>query len=206
MTDIYEAEDTSSIRLIVRDEEGFERIVFAEVLIPDVPNTYGDFHTKASVREFAYGFMMNGFGIDLDHNNDDVSDSVFVIESFVARANDPEFQEGAWVIGIHVADDAIWEKVLSGELNGFSYEADVFRKTAELEVPVRRFAEGVTQPDPIDGHQHEFAVMLSDDERPLIGGTSVVNGHSHTISKHTTTDSAFEHTHIFNYSTPYGDS
>ena len=194
----------TEVKFIAKDEDGFERIVFAEVLIPDVPNTHGDYHTKASVRDFAYGFMLNGFGIDLNHNNNDVSSSVSVIESFIARKGDPDFQEGSWVVGLHVADDYIWEQILSGELNGYSYEATVYRKQAVMDVPVRAYASGVTEPDPFDGHTHEFVVMLDDEERPIIGGTSETQGHSHTISTHTYTDKSFEHSHIFNYSTSYG--
>ena len=67
------------------DADGFERIVFGEVLIPDTPNVFGDFHTRQSVREFAYGFMLNGFGINHEHDNPDISDEVSIVETLIAR-------------------------------------------------------------------------------------------------------------------------
>jgi hypothetical protein len=203
---IERSDKEPSIRMIRKDEEGFERIVFAEVLLPDVDNTHGDFHTEASVREFAYGFMLNGFGYNLEHIEDyDLEGKVHLIESFIAREGDKDFIAGAWVVGLYVEDDALWDMVLAGEVNGFSYEAMVYRQPVDMEVPIRRFAQGETQPDPFDGHTHTFAVVLDDNERPILGGTSESNGHTHTISRHTYTDESFEHTHIFNYTRAYGD-
>lgn len=194
--------------IVVKDENGFERVAFAEVIIPDSLNVYGDFHTKESVKEFAYGFMMGGFGIDVDHDEVDVSgDKIQVVESFIARPNDPDFIEGSWVVGILVKDDDLWDKILNGEINGFSYQA-IVRRLADVEVvvPIDKVRYGNTQPDPMDGHYHSFVVVLDDNERPVSGGTSVVNGHSHNISQHTFTDKAHEHVHIYNYVQAIGEN
>ncbi len=194
-----EADEEEGIRFIVRDEKGYERIVFAEVLIPDSLNVYGDFHTRRSVQEFAYGFMMNGFGIDVEHDNNDVSSSVYVIESFIAREGDRDFIPGSWVVGLHIANDEVWQKVVNGELNGFSYEALVRGLKVYLTAPDERIKYGLTQPDLVDGHVHQFYVVLDDNDRPVLGGTLVTNGHSHTISSHTFTDSSFSHLHLYSY-------
>lgn len=196
-------EDRELVRLLRKDSNDFERIVFAEVLIPDVPDTYGDIHTKEAIREFAYKYMVSGFSIDVGHDNIDVSEGVHIIESFIARDGDSMFTHGSWVVALYVSDDNVWEKVLDGEINGFSYEALVTRSTFTAEVPLRVYEEGVTQPDPFDGHTHDFYVLLNSEEGILLGGTSVVNGHQHTISRHTRTDNSFEHAHVFNYSKPY---
>jgi len=185
-------------KLIQKDEDGYERIVFAELLIPDTPNTYGDFHTKESVREFAYGFMINGFDIDTDHDNVDVSDRVKIIESFIARVGDPDFIEGSWVVGMHIGDDDIWQMVLDGDINGYSYEALVKFFDIDLLVPDNNTVYGVTEPDIGDGHVHNFFVLINNEGRVLAGGTTESMGHSHTISTHTFTDSELGHSHIFN--------
>jgi len=185
--------------VIKKDDEGFERIVFAEVIIPDTPNVYGDFHTRQSVREFAYGFMAAGYGIDIDHDNDDISGKVYVIESFIVRTGDPDFIEGSWVVGMHIPDDEIWQGVLDGHINGYSYEAFVQIMYTNMEVPDDKNRIGTTQPDKFDGHTHEYFVLLDEDGRPILGGTSITNGHSHSISQHTFTDTAFEHSHIYNF-------
>jgi hypothetical protein len=186
--------------------EGFERVAFAEVLIPNTLNVYGDFHTKESIRQFAYGFMINGFGIDLQHDNVDVSEKVRIVESFVARDGDPTFVPGAWVVGIHVLDDDIWNDILSGELNGFSYEAVVSVLPVEINVPDVQEAAGETYPDPTDGHTHQFYVRLDGDGRVISGGTTAERGHSHSISSHTFTDydSAQTHRHRFSVYTEIG--
>lgn len=182
------------------DEEGFERLAFAEVLIPNSPNVYGDLHSVESVRQFAYGFMINGFGLDLNHDNDDVSGKVRIVESFIARDSDTDFVFGAWVIGIHVLDDDIWNDILSGELNGFSYEALVSILPVEMVVPASRDLTGVTEADVDDGHVHQFYVRLDVDGRVIAGGTIVVNGHDHPIRSHTFTDYDEAETHRHRYS------
>lgn len=71
-----------------KDGDEWERVVFAEVLIPNVPNVFGDLWSPAAVREAAYEFMRQGYGIDVDHDNVDVSGPVHVVESFIVRAAD----------------------------------------------------------------------------------------------------------------------
>lgn len=186
-------------KVITKDADGFERIVFGEVIIPDVPNVYGDFHTKESVREFAYGFMMNGFGIDLHHDNNDVTGKVKVLESFIARPGDPDFIEGSWVVGVHIPDDDTWQMVLDSELNGFSYEAFIYVVNTVIDVPDDIIYSGTTEPHKFDGHTHQFFVVLDESGRPVLGGTSYSQGHMHPITHHTFTDTAFEHSHIYNF-------
>lgn len=189
-------------KLVRRDE--FERLVFAEVLVPDTLNTYGDYHTKESIRNFAYEFMKRGFIVDVNHDRFDVSASVRIVESFIARSNDPDFIPGSWVIGMYVGDDDIWNKILRGEINGFSYEAMVQFMPVEMEVPYQPVFYGKTNADLNDGHVHRFTVFLDPEGHVVGGGTDVVNGHSHTIRGHTFTELAAGHSHIFNYVQPYG--
>lgn len=185
--------------VIKKDSDGFERLVFAEVIIPDTPNVYGDFHTRNSVRDFAYGFMMSGYAIDVNHDNNDITGKVQVIESFLVRQGDPDFIEGAWVIGMYIPDDDMWQGVLDGEINGYSYEAFVRFLHTSLEVPDSTYRSGTTEPDKFDDHTHEFFVFLDENGRPILGGTTVTNGHSHSITQHTITDTSFEHNHIYNF-------
>lgn len=180
-----------------RDADGWHRVVFGEVIIPDVPNVYGDFHSRESVRQFAYGFMLNGFRFDLEHDNDDVSNEVKVVESFIARDNDPDFVAGSWVLGIQILNDDIWNRVISGELNGFSYEAMVRMFGVDLDGETSLFRRGMTQPSLTDGHQHAFYLVLDDEGRPIAGSTSVNDGHYHGIVRHTITESHAGHQHIY---------
>ena len=195
----FDLNGDAPFRLFMKDEEGYERVVFAEIIIPDAMNVYGDLHTRESVKQFAYSFMINGFGIDIGHDNLDVSDTLAVVESFIARDGDPDFVPGAWVIGMYVGDDAAWAKVLNGDLNGFSYEAYVKALEVVVDVPVDIVRSGVTEPAIEDGHVHEYVAILDDDGRVIYGGTSESNGHHHEIRSHTTTEEEDDHLHIFNF-------
>lgn len=194
-----------SCRLVRRaavDAGGWERIVFAEMLIPETPNSYGDYWTKEGIREAAYEFAKQGYGIDVNHDNNDVTGAVHVIESFIAREGDPDFIVGSWVVGMHIADDTMWDQVLAGEINGYSYEAIISFTDAILAVDDDGLRMGYTEPDVNDGHIHSFILTVDDEGFILEGGTDTVNGHSHSISGSVVTDAAEDgHVHRFNYVT-----
>lgn len=67
---------------------------------------------------------------------------------------------------------------------------------------------GQTDPDPEDGHVHQYSLRLTTTGRLIGGLTSTVNKHYHTITNVWTTDSAIgynnteeipEHTHLFDF-------
>ena len=183
--------------VIRKDGQEWAREVMGEMLIPDTPNSYGDIYTRAAIKEFAYAFAMKGYGIDVNHDNVEVGASVFVVESFIVRAGDPDFIEGSWVIAMKIMDDDIWQMVLDGELNGFSYEAMVTMLPIEIQNLRNRVRTGETHPDLSDGHTHTYTVVLDDLNKPLSGATGITDGHSHTISTHTYTDFTDAHFHRF---------
>ena len=191
---------SKNYNLRLRSDREWERVVFAEVLVPEVPNTFGDYWTKAAIRHAAYLFMVSGFGIDIDHDNVDVAGSkVAMVESFIARAGDPDgFIEGSWVVGMKIFDDDLWQAVLDGEINGYSYEALVEFLSGVVTLVDDGIRQGVTEPDPEDGHTHDFVVMVGMDNRPIEGGTSVTDGHYHVIRVHTVTEEAEDHVHRYN--------
>lgn len=179
--------------------------MFAEVLIPETPNVYGDFWTKAGIIDAAYKFMQYGFGVDVEHSNIDIQNSVYVVESFIARAGDPDFIPGSWVVGMRIDDMNIWQDVLDNNINGFSYEALVQFFDATFIMQDSGVRTGAT--DPVldgDGHVHEFLIMVDENTRPISGGTNEVNGHSHTITTGTVTDEAEGHTHRYTLVTGKG--
>ncbi len=183
---------STETRFIVRDDGAeWERIVMAEVLIPDVPNVFGDINTRGAIRECMEAFALHGYIIDLEHDNVDIRNAkVFVVESFIARKGDPDFIEGAWVVGMKIVDDQIWQDILEGRINGYSFEAlcDMFPVLFQNLRP--RVVSGTTSPDPFDGHTHAYTVVLNAINRPIAGGTGETNAHTHTISTHTVTDAA----------------
>ena len=187
-----------SANFIIREDRKYEQVVMAELLIPDTPNCYGDITTRDMIKEFAYQFAIQGYGIDVNHNQVDLmGGKLAIVESFIARVGDPDFIEGSWVIAMKVMDRALWQKVLDGELNGFSYEALVQMTPVSITNLRDRQVSGFTDQDPDDGHDHSFVVLLDPLNQPLSGGTGITEGHSHTISTHTFTDYADGHRHRY---------
>ena len=195
------AKVTYSLRADATDAK-WERVVFAEMIIPNVLNVFNDLHTPESVKEFAYGFAKAGIGsaigIDIDHDNVDRSDSIKVVEYFIARAGDPDFIEGAWVVAMWIGDDAIWQRILDGDINGFSYEAMTSMLEVEVEVETEREVEGTTEPAIDDGHVHDWWVTVDENGRVIEGGTTFVDGHNHDIVVHSYTEMTDDHNHRYN--------
>ena len=180
------------------DEE--EHLVFAEVYAPNIPDTDTDFMVPEEIKKMAYKFMqnMNLRNIDVQHNNELVPNAC-VVESFIARKGDPEFIEGAWVVGIHVDDPKVWDQIKKGELNGFSMEAMVTRTEKELELDIPPVIRGITSKAD-DEHYHEFFVTYNAEGNFLGGQTSsALDGHFHKIANGTTTDTTNDHHHRFSF-------
>lgn len=166
-------------------------VCYAEVLLPDVPNVYGDINTRESIREFAYEFARQGYGIDVNHDQEDVNGAeAVVVESFIVRAGDPDFIEGAWVIAMKILDATLWQQILDGQINGYSFEAICAMLPVVFQNLANRQVVGTTEPSPLDGHTHTFLAMLDVFNQPISGGTGVTDGHSHGIVRHTTTQKA----------------
>lgn len=175
-----------------------KRIVWAEVYVPNIPDSDGDFMDSESVEKAAYGFMkdLNLKQIDVQHSNDLVP-GASVVESFIARKGDPDFIEGAWVVGVHVPDDATWSQIKKGEINGFSLEALVKGEDVELEIDIPPVLSGRTSTS--SNHDHQFFVTY-DPEGNLVGGrTDLVDGHYHLIKRGTITEKEADHDHRFSF-------
>lgn len=181
------------------DGEDWERLVYAELLVPDMINSYGDLHSRQNIREIAREFIQRGFGIDVQHDQVDVTGGVSVDEIFIARAGDPDFIEGSLVVCMYIADDAIWQAVLEGELTGFSYQALMNVLPVEVAVSDQQVFTGETEPDIIDGHTHTYIFFVDTDGSPLFGQTDDSAGHSHEITRATLTEMSSGHNHRFNY-------
>ncbi len=159
-------------------------IVWSEVYIPDFPDAHGDFMRAEHIRKMAHNFLAAGRVNKVDVQHDNVARSnVEVVESYIAKEGDPVFIPGSWVVGVRVLDEALWEAVKSGELNGFSMQAKVFTKNVEIEVDIPPEVIGSTErgPDPSTGHRHKYSVRFSDNGEFLGGQTDVINGHFHKI-------------------------
>lgn len=176
-----------------------KRIVWAEVYAPDRPDADKEFMRADQIEAMAYNFMRAMKLDSVDHQHDQVNvDDCCVVESFIARKGDPDFIEGAWVVGMYIGNDTLWEKVKKGEINGFSMEALVFKTPKEVEVEVPPVLSGLTMKS--EGHTHEFMVAYNDNGDFLGGRTSTASdGHWHPIKRGTITEEVEGHTHRFSH-------
>lgn len=100
-----------------------QRLVYAEVYLPDVPDAHGDQMSRDEIQKMAHNFMKTARTTMIDVNHDNKVDyGCYMVESFIARDSDPDYAAGAWVGVIKVANDEIWTAIKSGEITGFSFE------------------------------------------------------------------------------------
>jgi len=178
--------------------EGDQHLVWGVVYAPMVPDADGEYMDAETIRKMAYNFMraQKNDKIDIQHTNK-LSEGARVVESFIARKGDPDFPEGAWVAGVHIPDEATWQKVKRQEINGFSIEAFVQKKVMDVEVDLPAVMQGKTFKS--EDHDHEFYVGYDESGKFIGGRTNLVNGHQHVIKRGTLTEEASGHTHRFSH-------
>jgi hypothetical protein len=173
-----------------------QRMVWAEVYAPDRLDAGKDFATAEEIRKAAYNFVRSGrlTKVDVMHGNKG-QEGVQILETFIARDNDPDFIPGSWVVGIHIPDDALWAKVKKGEINGLSMEALAMTQKVALEVDIPPLIVGTTSKDA--EHVHKFYVSYDDQGNFKGGYTDEVDGHKHVIKAGTVTETVNDHNHKF---------
>jgi len=175
-----------------------KRIVWSELYSPGKLDSDHEFMRAEQIEAMAYDFMKTMKLDAVDHQHDQQHrDGCCVVESFIARKGDPDFIEGAWVIGMYVGDDEMWDKVVKGEINGFSMEAMVVKEPKQVTMEVAPVLTGLTQKS--EGHEHTFLVAYDNQGNFLGGKTDQVNGHSHAIRYGTATTETNGHSHRFSH-------
>ena len=184
----------------VKKKDAKQRLVFGEVYAPNRPDSDGEFMVAESITKMAYKFMRQRKldKIDSMHSNVLV-EGACVVESFIARKGDPDFIEGAWVVGVHIPKDEDWDKVEKGEWNGFSIEALVTKTVVDVTIEVPPIISGRTMKGGEKEHTHTFHVAYDETGKFLGGKTDTVEGHFHTIKRGTMTEDAALHRHRFSH-------
>jgi hypothetical protein len=184
-------------RIVIKSED--ERLVYGEVYAPMRVDTDTEAMTAAEIKKMAHSFLANGLTdkVDVSHNFEE--SGAAVVESFIARKDDPDgFIESSWVVGAHIPEH-LWEAVKSGEINGFSFAGLPCNKTtARAQVRMVKKLVGETEPStegPLPPHDHSIALVFNDGGRiiPTLTGESL--GHSHEVTKATATSASFDHSH-----------
>lgn len=183
-------------KIIVKSEE--KRLVYGSVYAPWLVDTQGEMMTAGEIEEMAHRFLLSGHlaNIDTDHNL--VPNGTRIVESFIARAGDPDFEPGEWVIGVKVFDEQIWDAVKRGELNGFSFYGTVQRSNAlvNLSTPVQGIGTTeVSTGGPLPPHDHTVTLKFNQSAGIEPCYTDVALNHRHFISKTTATEMTWDHGH-----------
>lgn len=174
-----------------------ERLVTGQVYAPDTLDAHGHFMTAKELKRVAHQFMQDGLitSIDVQHNNETVTATI--VESFIARKGDPDFEEGAWVATVKIDDPDIWNAVKAGYINGYSFEILTYKEDQYVEIEYVSWYYGFTDPDPYDKHDHPFMVRLDADGEIVWGKTGLGSDGSpaHDITKSNITDPVGGKTH-----------
>lgn len=186
------------MEIAIKAEKAALQIVYGEVYAPGVLDSDGEFMSAESIMAMAHEFLASGRVLKVDVEHSRLESGAVIVESFIAREDDKTFIPGAWVVGIRCPDD-IWALVQAGEINGFSVDATVIRAPGTLTISGEQKASGETQVSGDVEHNHKFVVHYDSSGIFLGGATDTVQGHHHTISRGTITDSANGHVHRFSF-------
>jgi hypothetical protein len=189
-------QDAVQIKKLDREEQ----VVFGEVYAPGFPDSQGDFMSPDEIKKMAYNFMRKGALSNIDTNHTQTPNGSYVVESFIARDDDPVFIPGSWVLGVKVPDQGVWQMVKSGELNGFSLDGFGVRTDSVFSVEMPELLKGETTE--VSDHSHVFTVKF-DRAGNFLGGTTDPgrDGHVHKIARGTATERAGvpAHSHRFSF-------
>jgi len=184
------------VRILKIDEE--KQIVYGEVYAPYIVDTHGDMMMPEDVELMAHRFMaLAHVKASIDTNHDQTPNGSHPVESFIARKGDPDYTEGAWVLGVKVLDIQIWKAIKEGRLNGYSMQSWVKKKPVAVEIEYQPTNLGYTEVGGDDNHTHVFYAELDDSGRVKSGVTSKTNNHEHKITKGTATEISDGHSHRF---------
>lgn len=176
---------------------GDEQLVTGQVYAPDTLDAHGHFMTAEELKKVAHQFMRDGLQTSIDVQHDNKTVQACIVESFIARKGDPDFEEGSWVATVKIEDPAVWNLVKSGELNGYSFEILTYRDDMVVEVEYQSWYYGFTDPDPHDKHTHPFMVRMDANGEIAWGKTGLGSDGSpaHSIKKSSITEKISGHSH-----------
>lgn len=176
------------------------QIAYGEVYAPMDVDTHGEFMTAPDIEILAHKFMLKALTRKIDVMHDNQDGRAAAVESFIARANDPDFTTGAWVLGVKVFDRDVWSKIKSGQITGFSMQARV--RQIPMVVDIEDMPEdqyrGRVNAGGDDSHTHDFWILIDKRGNAVAGQTSEgPDGHMHIIKENNRTDAANGHVHTF---------
>lgn len=189
-----------SKRVVFKRLKEDRQIAYGEVYAPYDVDTHGEFMSAPDIEQLAHKFMLKLLTKHIDVMHDNQPGKAAAVESFVAREGDPDFTVGAWVLGTKVFDRALWSRIKSGEITGYSMQARV--RQIPMVVEMEDFPEdqyrGRVNAGGTDAHVHDFWILVDKRGNAVAGQTSEgPDGHTHIIRENNRTDIAGGHVHTF---------
>lgn len=184
------------MRAVIRDED--QHLVVGEVYVPNRLDSDNEFMQKDEIEAAARRFMLQNANtnVDREHNFKQSPEGDTIVQSYIAKANDPDgYIEGSWIAEGYVRDPDRWEAIKRGEINGWSLagHADKVPRT----VTITALTSMNTETLPHSDHSHNFTIKFDEDGRVLPTQTEIAEGHYHSIRKTTATEESNGHSHRF---------
>lgn len=105
------------------------QVVYGVVLQPGVTDSQGDRVSAGEIEQAAHRYLVESRKSDVQHTEQEAP--VDVVESYIAPMDmvvaGRKVLKGAWVMGVHVADQALWQRVVKQEITGFSIGGTAIR-------------------------------------------------------------------------------
>lgn len=135
---VFLSKDKAIVKEAFSNDE--KHMVYGAVLRPDFPiyrndgeNEYYLEFTSESIERMARDYMMNYRQGNVTIQHEEYANEVFMVESWIKQDMDKDksvsvgldksLPIGTWFCGFYVNNNDVWERIKSGELNGFSVEA-----------------------------------------------------------------------------------
>jgi len=182
--------------VVVKDAEA--HIVMGAVYVPMSVDSDNEAMTPEDIRKMAHEFLSSGKVNKIDKSHNFQESGCLVVESSLARAGDPDFVEGTWIVTTKITDPAIWEQIQKGEINGYSFAGIVRKEVSTVLIETIDTMSGYTEDSTIDilpVHKHDFFMKFNDNGRISVGKTSIFLGHEHTIKAVDATEMEMGHAH-----------
>lgn len=191
-----EEEHSNFVKITKTDK--IHRIVKGVVYTAGDVDTDQETMTKEEVQQACWNFLALRKEKNIDIQHDWQQSGCYVVESYLTEDNDPNFPENSWVMAVKCTDE-IFDKVVKGELNGFSFGGYSNKTVRRVMMEVAKQIVGETEhnlnKDVIPEHSHTFIIWYDNDGKIVKGHTDTVQSHSHTISYGTATDKTLGHSH-----------
>lgn len=133
--------DSFDIQLPLAKTDAAKRLVFGYANVARkadgsvVTDLHGDEIDAQSLEDAAYDFVLYYREGGLEHQTMGVAklvESVFLTpEKLQAMGIESTFKGAAWFIGMKVMDEALWKRVLAGEITCFSIGGSAVRQVEE---------------------------------------------------------------------------